>query len=95
MTTSQHDTRETQVEAVKASAREQITSAAIAAGWTTDRGYPEQTADLSAGWSGSRGRRTLHVEFSVRGAVTYAATGQRRFDGTGKLRRVLDHIAEG
>lgn len=84
-------------------AREQIITAATAAGWTTDPGYRDEHGDKSAGWSGSSpdGEHHLNVEFSVRGGITYAATSTRPrirhgrvMSGTDRLARVLAYVAE-
>lgn len=84
-------------------AREQIITAAHAAGWTTDPGYTREDGDKTAGWSGSApdGKAHLHVEFSSRGGITYAATSDRPrgafgriMSGSDRLARVLAYVAE-
>jgi hypothetical protein len=72
-------------------ARARIVEAATAAGFKTDRGYSAD-ADSTAGWSGSKGGKTLHVEFDVRGRLTYAATDSRRITGRDRLGRVLEYL---
>jgi hypothetical protein len=77
-------------------AREKIVTTALASGWTTAPGYRE-TADRSVAWAGNGpDGRTVNVEFSIRGAITYAAVGTRqsvrRLAESGRLALVLAHI---
>lgn len=76
--------------------REQITETASAYGWLTDKGY-HTDAPLSAGWSGHYASLGVHVEFSSKGGITYAATSVdgKRWDimtGPGRLDRVLKFL---
>lgn len=76
--------------------REKIVTAALAAGWATRGGYRE-TADRSVAWAGDGpDGATVNVEFSVRGAIKYAAVGAdskiRRIPESGRLALVLAHI---
>jgi hypothetical protein len=68
--------------------RERIAAAAIEHGWTDDD---------SATWSDAalykKGARRVYLNFSVRGSVTYASDGYRRFKGVGKAERVLAELA--
>jgi hypothetical protein len=87
-------------------ARVQITEAATAAGWTTDRGYRGPEAEKSAAWSGTGpDGQHLNVQFSAAGGLTWAcgaddfgrtqdenSCAHGRFDGPGRLARVLAYI---
>lgn len=78
-------------------ARQEIVTAAVAAGFTTDPGYPGPDGDPSAAWTGRLGEYGVHVEFSVRGGITYAGTALgsrewRQMNGRHRLGRVLDYL---
>lgn len=81
---------------MRTTARKQVIKAAHEHGWVTSRGFSDDPDSTDSGWAGARDGARVALEFSSRGAITWAwhnPPGDRqgnRIPAPDRLSRVLE-----